>query len=103
MIRQPRSTYVHARSTTLYKVKRWIDEDAVVEGYEEAEGGMKGLVGVLLCRTPGGMLLRVGTGFKAKDRKAPPPIGATITYHYTHKTKSGKPRTPAFLRVRTDV
>lgn len=104
MLRQPGSTYVHARSTTLYKVKKWIEEEATVEGYEEAEGGMKGMVGTLLCRTLAtGMPIRVGTGFDMKDRQDPPPKGSIITFRYTHKSKNGKPRTPSYVGIREDL
>ncbi len=102
MLRRPGSHYEHRRSMTLLKVKRWIDAEAVVEAYEPAKHGMAGLMGALWCRTPEGMRIKVGTGFDLKARRNPPPIGCTITYHYTHKTKSGKPRTPAFLRVRPE-
>jgi DNA ligase 1 len=103
MIRQPGSPYVHARSTTLLKVKKWIDAEAVVESYHPGKNGNTGFMGALYCRTPEGMIIKVGTGFTHLDRKNPPPIGCTITYHYTHKTKTGKPRTPGFMRIREEL
>jgi DNA ligase-1 len=103
MLRQPGSTYVHARSFTLLKVKLWHDAEAVVEAYQAGKNGAAGTMGALLCRTPEGMRIKVGTGFSAKDRKNPPPIGATITYRYTHKSKNGKPRTPSYVGIREDL
>lgn len=103
MLRQPGSTYVHARSSTLLKVKLWHDAEAVVEAYQAGKNGAAGTMGALFCRTPDGMLIKVGTGFSAKDRKSPPPIGATITYRWTHKSKNGKPRTPSYVGIREDL
>lgn len=103
MIRQPGSSYVHARSGTLLKVKQWLDAEAIVLRYQAAKNGMKGLMGALWCLTPEGLEIKVGTGFDLRDRRNPPPIGSKITYRYTHKTKSGKPRTPAFVGIRTDL
>ncbi len=104
MLRQPGSTYVHARSTTLLKVKKWHDAEAIVEGYQPGKNGASGLMGALLCRTiPEGRPIKIGTGFSAKDRANPPPKGATVTYRWTHKSKNGKPRTPSYVGVREDL
>ena len=100
MLRKPGSMYEHRRSTTLLKVKRWLDAEAVVVEYQPAKNGMTGLMGALWCVRPDGSRIKVGTGFSRKERANPPPIGCTITYRYHHKTKTGKPRTPAFVRIR---
>jgi len=45
----------------------------------------------------------VGTGFSDKQREAPPPVGAIVTFRYQELTKAGVPRFPSFLRVRPDT
>lgn len=99
IIRQPGSPYVHARSALMLKVLRWITAEAVVKAYQPMSNG-SGMMGALLCERPDGTPIKVGTGFSEDVRRNPPPIGCTITYRYHHKTKSGKPRTAAFVRIR---
>jgi DNA ligase-1 len=100
MLRKPGSLYEHRRSFTLLKVKRFMDDEAVVVGYQPAKNGMTGLMGALLCVRPSGMHIKVGTGFDLKIRRNPPPIGCTITFRFCEVTSSGKPRTPSFVRIR---
>ena len=54
-------------------------------------------MGSLLCENKHGQF-RIGSGFKDKDRKNPPPIGTQITYRYRGFTKNGKPKFATFLR-----
>lgn len=103
MLRRPGSPYCFGRSEILLKVKKWYEAEAVVTGYQDGKRSCAGVVGALLCRTPEGMDIKVGTGFDYSERKDPPPIGATITYRYTHKSKNGKPRTPSYVGIRDDL
>ena len=68
MLRKPGSTYTHARSTTLLKVLRWIDAEAVVVEYQPGKNGAAGLMGALWCVRPDGTRIKVGTGFSHKQR-----------------------------------
>ena len=58
------------------------------------------MLGALLVENGDGLRFRIGTGFKDKDRKNPPPIGTVITYKYFGKTNKGLPRFASFLRKR---
>ena len=49
-----------------------------------------------------GVMLRIGSGFKDKDRDNPPKIGTLITYRYRGFTQKGTPKFATFVRVRTD-
>ena len=91
----PRSYYKYGRSTAkegiLNKLKRFVDAEAEVIGYEEementnaatkdalghtersmAKEGMvgKGRLGALVCKTPEGVVFKIGTGYTAKQRE----------------------------------
>jgi DNA ligase-1 len=102
MLRQPRSAYERRRSSTLLKVKTFLDGDAVVIGHEPGLGKHDGRLGALVCLTADGVQFNVGTGFSDAQREAPPAVGATISYSYFELTKSGTPRFPAYLGTRAD-
>ncbi|RHY30728.1 hypothetical protein DYB32_004067 [Aphanomyces invadans] len=51
MLRQPRSHYVGSRSSSLLKVKTFLDDEAIVVGYENGKGKYVGVVGSLKVRT----------------------------------------------------
>lgn len=99
MLRQPGSKYVAGRSSTLLKVKRFHDAEAVVVGHEPGKGKHKGRLGALAVQLPNGKRFSVGTGFKDKERGNPPAIGTTITFRYQELTDGGIPRFPSFVRV----
>jgi DNA ligase-1 len=103
MMRQPRSRYVAGRSSTLLKVKRFIDAEAKVIGHQAGEGRHKGRLGALLVELPNGKRFAVGTGFSDQEREAPPALGSTITFRYQELSDAGIPRFPSFLAVRHDV
>ncbi|MFX1452318.1 MAG: DNA ligase [Promethearchaeota archaeon] len=102
MIRQAGSKYVHGRSNTLLKVKATYDAEAKIIGYNPGKGKYKGMVGSLKCQMPNGLEFNL-SGFPDEMRENPPPIGTIVTYHYQEWTKDGKPRFPAFFRIRQDV
>ena len=100
MLRQPGSQYVAGRSSTLLKVKRFHDAEAVVVGHEPGKGKHKGRLGALAVQLSNGKRFSVGTGFKDKERGNPPAIGTTISFRYQELTDGGIPRFPSFVRVR---
>ncbi len=102
IIRQASSKYVHGRSNTLLKVKATHDAEAKVIGYNPGKGKYKGMVGSLQCQMPNGLEFNL-SGFPDEMRENPPEIGTIVTYHYQEWTKDGKPRFPAFFRIRKDV
>ncbi|MGL6075887.1 MAG: DNA ligase [Fimbriiglobus sp.] len=102
MLRQPGSKYVVGRSSTLLKVKSFLDADALVIGYEAGKGKHKGKTGSLLCELPNGKKFNVGTGLSDAERAAPPEIGTTIIFRYQELSDDGIPRFPSYVGVRAE-
>jgi len=94
--------YQHKRSKQLMKLKKFEDADATVIGYIPGKGKYTGMLGALQVKTPQGLRFKIGTGFSDKERKNPPPIGSTIIYKYTGKTKNNIPRFATFMRIRVN-
>ena len=103
MLRQPKSKYEPGRSSTLLKVKRFHDAEAIVTGHQDGLGKHKGRLGALLVKLPSGVSFSVGTGFSDRERGAPPPVGATITFRYQELSEAGVPRFPSYVRIRVDA
>lgn len=103
MLRQPESDYESGRSSTLLKVKRFVDAEAVVVDYEPGQGRHRGHVGALICELPGGVRFAVGSGLTDAERERPPSIGSTITFRYQELTDRGAPRFPTYVRLRSDL
>jgi DNA ligase-1 len=102
MLRQPKSKYETGRSSTLLKVKRFHDAEAIVTGHQGGAGKHKGRLGALVVKLSSGVTFSVGTGFSDRERAAPPPIGATITFRYQELSDTGVPRFPSYVRVRME-
>jgi len=102
MLRKPGSHYERTRSTTLLKVKKFLDAEAVVLGYEAGLGRHKGRVGALTARLGNGKEFKVGTGLKDKERENPPAVGSIINVKYQELTKDGIPRFPVYVGLRPD-
>ena len=51
MLREPGSRYERTGSTTLLKVKKFLDAEAVVIGHEAGAGRHKGRLGALVARS----------------------------------------------------
>lgn len=102
MLRQPASKYEVGRSSTLLKVKRFHDAEAVVISHQAGKGKHKGKLGALTVQLPNGVEFSVGTGFSDKERASPPRIGAKITFRYQELSDAGVPRFPSFVRVCPD-
>ncbi len=103
MLRQPGSEYVAGRSSTLLKVKSFLDAEAVVIAHESGKGKHTGKLGAVTARLPDGKVFNVGTGFTDRERADPPSIGSTIAFRYQELSDGGIPRFPTFVAVRTDV
>lgn len=133
MLRKADSPYKCGRSTIrehyLIKMKRFVDDEAQIVGFEEemrndniamqdefgrtkrskhAENLIpKGTLGKLNCRLSNGVEFDIGTGFDAALRKKiwdnqAKYLGEWVTFkHQPHGAKKdGKPRIPVFLRFR---
>ncbi len=103
MLRQPGSRYEAGRSSSLLKVKRFLDGEAVVIGHEPGQGRHKGRMGALLCRLGDGKQFAIGTGFSDAERANPPPPGSVVTFRYQEMTDAGVPRFPSWVGVRGDA
>lgn len=101
MAREPGSLYVGTRSSTLLKIKSFIDDDAVVTGYTQGKGKYKGMTGALEVVWKG-INFELGTGLSDKERKNPPKIGTTVIFRYTGLTDAGIPKFAAFIGERAD-
>jgi len=102
MLHLASAEYVTGRSNVLLKLKPYFDTEAKVVGFVAGRGKYEGKLGALLLETPDGIRFKLGTGFSDAERAHPPKIGAWVTYRYTDKTKTGKPKFASFLRVRND-
>jgi len=103
MLRQPDSRYESGRSATLLKVKRFLDAEARVIGYEPGKGRHKGRLGAVTVQLPNGTRFSVGSGFTDAERESPPTIGSVVTFRYQELSDGGVPRFPTFVRVRNDA
>ena len=103
MLHRGGSLYTAGRSDDLLKLKLYEDAEAVVVGHLPGKGRLAGMLGALVVETPHGQRFRLGTGFSDEERRAPPPLGATVTYRYYGKTRRGVPRFASFLRIRNEM
>jgi DNA ligase-1 len=94
--------YRAIRSDDLLKLKLHDDAEARVVGYLPGRGRLQGQLGALLVERADGRRFRLGSGLADEQRRAPPPLGALVTYRYNGLTESGLPRFARFLRVRED-
>lgn len=103
MLRKPGSRYVAGRSSTLLKVKSFLDSEARVIGHVMGAGRHQGRLGAVLVEMPDGRTFSVGTGFSDAEREDPPPVGSVISYRYQELSDGGIPRFPSYVGVREDV
>lgn len=103
MLRQPGSRYEAGRSTTLYKVKSFRDDEARVVGHVAGAGRHKGRLGALEVELRNGVRFSVGTGLSDAERENPPPVGTIITFRYQELSRDGVPRFPSYVGVRVDA
>jgi DNA ligase-1 len=102
MLREPGSKYVAGRSSTLLKVKSFLDEEAEVVGHQAGTGRHKGRLGALLVRMASGAEFAIGTGFSDKERETPPGVGTVVTFRYQELSEGGVPRFPSYVGVREE-
>jgi DNA ligase 1 len=101
MLRLAGSKYEPKRSSTLLKVKDFIDEEARVTGFQKGEGKHRGRLGAYhaeLLST--GVRFKVGTGLSDAQREHVLPKGAIFTVRYQELTPDGVPRFPVFIAAR---
>lgn len=103
MLRQAGSSYVAGRSTTLLKVKSFLDTEARVVGHTKGAGRHAGRLGALEVELADGTQFSVGTGLSDAERREPPPIGSIVGVRYQELSETGVPRFPTYLDVREDV
>ncbi|WP_372880152.1 DNA ligase [Psychromonas sp.] len=100
MLHKADAYYQVARSKDLLKLKKQEDAEAVVIQHLPGKGRNSGRLGALLVETETGIRFRIGTGFSDQERENPPPVGATITYTFSGKTKNNVPRFASYKRIR---
>jgi len=96
MLRQPGSLYEGSRSSTLLKVKTFLDDEATVVSYEDGKGRHKGRVGSIVLSW-NDKIFKVGTGLSDKEREDPPPVGSRVTFKYQELSTGGIPRFPVYV------
>ena len=100
MLRQPGSWYIAGRSTTLLKVKSFLDAEARVIGHASGAGRHAGRLGALEVELANGVRFNLGTGLSDAERTTPPPIGSLVTFRYQELSTDGVPRFPSFVAIR---
>ncbi len=103
MVRKPGSRYVVGRSSTLLKIKNFLDTEAKVLGHQPGAGRHRGRLGALEVELADGTRFSVGTGFSDAERESPPPVGSLVTVRYQELSDDGVPRFPSYVGVRDDV
>lgn len=102
MLRKPNSEYKNGRTNDLLKVKPEYDAECTIVAHMNGKGRNKNKLGKYECQMPDGTMFKVGSGLSDDHRDNPLPVGTVITYAYTEKTSSGKPRFPRYVRVRAN-
>ena len=101
--------YSFKRSSDLLKVKKMLDIDLEVVGYEEGSGNFSGMLGAFLVRYKEGSIVKVGSGFSKELRqeiwKNPDAyIGKIISVQYFEETVNQQGgislRFPVYLDLR---
>ncbi|WDE04917.1 DNA ligase [Thalassomonas viridans] len=100
MLHHQNAFYQSGRNALVMKLKQYQDAEAVVLAHNPGKGKYANKLGSLLVKTSEGIIFKIGTGFSDRQRQFPPPVGSTITYRYTGKTKNGVPRFASFMRQR---
>ncbi len=100
VLRDPDAPYIHGRTATALKVKRFDDTECTVISYNQGKGQFKEVTGSLNCCLSNGITFALGSGLNASQRKHPPAIGSLITFKHQGWTAKGMPRFPVFLHIR---
>lgn len=102
VVKDPTLPFQAGRSAHVLKVKNFSDMEGTVVAHNPGKGRLEGMLGSLTLRLENGIQFKLGTGFTIAQRKAPPPIGASVTFKYHGFTPNGVPRFASFMRVRRD-
>jgi len=95
MLRNPKSFYERKRSKNLLKVKKFLDDEALVIGHiRRPQGDLK----AMQVRLKNGKEFKIGGGLTDAERRRPPKIGSTVTFKYQNLSEDGIPRFPIYLR-----
>ena len=98
VVRNPSTLYQTGRLSSALKVKQYLDTECTILEILPGKGKYQGMMGSVLCQTAAGKQLKVGSGFKDKDRVNPPAVGSEITFKYYGFTKKGKYKYPVYFR-----
>ncbi|ADG92601.1 DNA ligase (ATP) [Arcobacter nitrofigilis DSM 7299] len=96
IIKNPNLEYINKRSANSLKVKKFYDEEGIVQKINYNNKKMKSLT----IKLNNGIIFNLGNGFSDKERLNPPKVGEQITFKYYDLTKNGKPKFASFLRIR---
>lgn len=99
MLHRADAPWQSGRSALLLKLKPQFDAIAIVLAHEAGKGKYQGMLGALLVQTENGQRLRLGTGYSDAQRRAPPAIGASISYRYRDVNANGLPKFASYLRL----
>lgn len=102
IVRRPEALYAAGRSAEVLKVKNYQDAEATVLAHLPGRGKHTGRLGALLVALEDGTRFKIGSGFSDAERESPPPVGAVVTFKYYGHYRSGLPKFPSYLRLRTD-
>ncbi|SMN17103.1 DNA ligase (ATP) [uncultured Candidatus Thioglobus sp.] len=102
VVRNPDTAYQTGRLSSALKVKKYFDTECTVLKILLGKGKYTGMMGSVLCQVADGRQLKVGSGFKDKDRVNPPSVGSKITFKYYGFTKKGNYKYPVYLRARLE-
>jgi ATP-dependent DNA ligase len=105
MLRNADAPYVNRRSYDLQKVKKFVDAEFEIVGFEEGRGRLQGHIGSFVCKTKDGKL------FKAKQKGKLSKLkeyfddhslwqGKKLTVQYQNLTPDGIPRFPVGKAIR---
>jgi len=102
VVRNPNTLYQTGRLSSALKVIQYLDTECIVLEILPGKDKYQNIMGSVLCQTDSGKKLKIGSGFKDKDRANPTAIGSKITFKYYSFTKKGSFKYPVYLRVRQE-
>ena len=104
VVRDPAAPYASGRSDKIMKIKPFKDAECRIVALNEGKGKFANALGSVICEDlTSGERFKIGSGFSEKEREMGfLRLGQIITYKYQNITRTGKPRFPVFLRVRSD-
>ncbi len=89
--------YHTGRSPHILKVKKFLDMEGIVIGYNNKKDGK---FKSLRVKLKNGVVFNLGGGFSKEEKLNPPKIGDMVTFKYYGFTKNKKPKFASFLRIR---